>query len=253
MPDQTPPTPYRPSGSHEPDPRPAPARHELGQDAEQSVSEKAGEAAQASTRAAADVAQTAADAAQDVAEQTASQARQLASKTGQELTEQAGVHKDAVAQELNSLADQLAAMTEHVDQDGFAVELAARARDRAREAARWLQDREPADLLDELRGLGRARPGAYLAGAVAAGVLAGRLTRGAVAAHTEPDAGDASGTDGKGSVAPEAAVGEHSRDVAPASSQLAAGSRHGLPDSGIQGGLYSDTAISSRPTPRSTP
>ena len=41
-----------------------------------------------------------------------------------------------------------------------------------------LEGREPADLLDELRSVARRRPAVFLVGALAAGVVAGRLTRG---------------------------------------------------------------------------
>lgn len=259
MSDQTPPTPY-PSGSRDPDPRPGPTQHEQSRDdqSDQSVPDKASAAAQASGQAAADVAQTAAGAAQDVAAETASQARRLAGKTGQQLTEQAGVHKDAVAHELTSLADQLAAMTKDVEQDGIAVEFAARARDRARDAARWLEARDPGDVLEELRTLGRQRPGAYLAGALAAGVLAGRLTRSAVAVHTEPSKGgnDTADDDSAERAHPVASVGleERSRSADPSDApKSGSGGRHGLAEPSAQGGLYSDTAISSRPNPGSTP
>jgi hypothetical protein len=45
--------------------------------------------------------------------------------------------------------------------------------------ASWLEAREPADLLDEVKSFARRSPGTFLAIAVGAGVLAGRLTRGA--------------------------------------------------------------------------
>ena len=41
-----------------------------------------------------------------------------------------------------------------------------------------LQNREPAELLDEVRSFARRKPGLFLLGAAAAGVVAGRLTRG---------------------------------------------------------------------------
>ena len=45
----------------------------------------------------------------------------------------------------------------------------------------------PADLLDEVKRFARRRPVAFLALAAAAGVVAGRVTRGAVAANTSVD------------------------------------------------------------------
>ena len=46
--------------------------------------------------------------------------------------------------------------------------------------AGWLDQRDPGELLDEVRGIARRKPGTFLLGALAAGVVAGRLTRGAV-------------------------------------------------------------------------
>jgi hypothetical protein len=48
-----------------------------------------------------------------------------------------------------------------------------------------LQSREPAELLDEVRRFARRKPGMFLLGAAAAGVLAGRLTSGVKAAHSD--------------------------------------------------------------------
>ena len=48
-----------------------------------------------------------------------------------------------------------------------------------------LQNREPAELLDEVRSFARRKPGLFLLGAAAAGVLAGRLTSGVRAAHAD--------------------------------------------------------------------
>jgi hypothetical protein len=53
------------------------------------------------------------------------------------------------------------------------------------EFATFLQNREPADLLDEVRSFARRRPGTFLLGAALAGVLAGRLTSGVKAAHAD--------------------------------------------------------------------
>ena len=56
--------------------------------------------------------------------------------------------------------------------------------------ANWLQNREPADLLEEVRRFARRKPGVFLLGAAAAGVLAGRLTNGVRAAHTDSGQSD---------------------------------------------------------------
>ena len=76
-------------------------------------------------------------------------------------------------------------MTDHVEESGTAVDVASKARDQAHGAADWLDNHEPSQVIDELRTLGRQQPGKFLLGALLAGVVAGRLTRGVVAVHTD--------------------------------------------------------------------
>jgi hypothetical protein len=67
------------------------------------------------------------------------------------------------------------------------TDLAQEASRRGGAIADWLDTHEPADVLDEVKRFARRRPVAFLALAAAAGVVAGRLTRGAVAANTSVD------------------------------------------------------------------
>jgi hypothetical protein len=82
-------------------------------------------------------------------------------------------------------------MARNSEQDGVATDLARDAAARARTAAEWLADRDPGSLLDEVRSFARRKPGTYLALALGAGVLAGRLTRGLTAPtdNATPSAG----------------------------------------------------------------
>jgi hypothetical protein len=57
---------------------------------------------------------------------------------------------------------------------GEAVRRAATVADRA---AGWLDERDPGEMLDDVRRYARQHPGMFLAGAAVAGVLVGRLTR----------------------------------------------------------------------------
>jgi hypothetical protein len=95
---------------------------------------------------------------------------------------------------LHALADELGGMADKSDQDGPATDLARQAADRARQAAGWLADRDPGALLDEVRSLARRKPGTYLAVALGAGMLAGRLTRGLTAPTGDDPAGATSST-----------------------------------------------------------
>jgi len=67
------------------------------------------------------------------------------------------------------------------------TDLAQEAARRGGEISHWLDTHEPADVLQEVKRFARRRPVAFLALAAAAGVVAGRVTRGAVAANTSVD------------------------------------------------------------------
>src|SRR3712207_3819283 len=66
-------------------------------------------------------------------------------------------------------------------------DLIQQAASKGSQIAQWLEDREPSDVLEELRRFARRRPVMFLALCGLAGVVAGRLTRGAVAANTSVD------------------------------------------------------------------
>jgi hypothetical protein len=140
-------------------------------------------------QAGAQVADTVKDQAGHVAEETKHQAKQLLSQAQTELSDQAAVTQQRVSEGLHALADELTGMAKNSEQDGPATDLARQAADKAREAAGWLGDRDPGSLLDEVRSFARRKPGTYLALALGAGVLAGRLTRGLTASSDTTTAG----------------------------------------------------------------
>lgn len=143
------------------------------------------------------VGETAGEQAKRVASQTARQARNLVEEGRGQLVDQARQGQRKAAGSLHTLADQLHDMAEKSDGSGLAPELVRQASERARDAASWLEEREPGGLLDEVRALARRRPGMFLAGAALAGMLAGRLTRGAVDAARD-DTGTARDWSGRG-------------------------------------------------------
>lgn len=151
------------------------------------VEGKASESAQAGKQAATEVAQTAAGHAKDVAAEAQSQARHLVGEARDQLRGHAGdQHRNAVTN-LRSLGDELRSMARGTEQGGVATELVSQAADRTHGLADWLDEREPEDLLEELRGLARRHPGTFLLGALGAGIVAGRLTRGGIALHSDDD------------------------------------------------------------------
>lgn len=132
--------------------------------------------------AATQVAGTAADQAKDVLAEAQTQARDLMGEGRHQLHEQARTTQKAAASSLSSLSDELRQMADNGGQSGTATEAARQIADRTGSLASWLDQREPGDALEEIRRFARRRPGMFLLGAALAGVAAGRLTRGAVAA-----------------------------------------------------------------------
>lgn len=155
------------------------AREQAGQ-----VGGKAGEQA-------GHVAQTTKDQAQEVMSEASSQARNLAGEFRTQMDEQAGAQRDRLVEMLRSVSDELEQMVRgEGGQSGMASDLAQKLAGRSRDVASSMDGKEPGDLLHEVQAVARKRPGAFLVGAAVAGVLAGRLTSGAKAAHGE----DASST-----------------------------------------------------------
>jgi polyhydroxyalkanoate synthesis regulator phasin len=143
--------------------------------------EQAGQVAQDAKESGKQVAGTAVDEGKQVLAEGRRQVQDLTAQAGRQVDEQTRLQKDRAAAGLRDLADELHGMViGNVGQSGVATELARQAATRVQDVAGWLEGRDPGQLVDELRGIARRRPGAFLLGAVAAGVVAGRLTRGAV-------------------------------------------------------------------------
>jgi hypothetical protein len=153
--------------------------------------EEAGNLKDTSGEAARQVAGTAKEKASDVKSDVRQQTRQMAGQTREQLVEQAGRQKDKAAEGLRSVGHELRGMAEHGQSD-WASQLAGQGAEFSHQAADFLQDHQPGELLDEVRAFARRKPGVFLIGAAIAGVVAGRLTR-ALAAG---DAGSTAGSTG---------------------------------------------------------
>jgi polyhydroxyalkanoate synthesis regulator phasin len=143
--------------------------------------QQAGQVAHDAKESGKHVAGTAVDEGRQVLEEGRRQVRDLAAEARQQVDEQSRTQKDKATAGLRDLADELGAIgSGNGGQSGLATDLAQQAATRVHDVAGWLESRNPGDLIDELRGVARRHPGTFLLGALAAGVLAGRLTRGAV-------------------------------------------------------------------------
>jgi hypothetical protein len=120
-----------------------------------------------------------------VAAEAGRQGMDLLREAQSELAGQAARGQQRMAAELLSVSDELLSMAEGTAGQGPAAGLARRASAGARSAGRWLEDRQPAQVVDEIQSFARRRPGAFLVMAAAAGLAAGRLTRGIQAGSTQ--------------------------------------------------------------------
>jgi len=124
------------------------------------------------------------DQAAQVTAQAGQQIKQLVGQAQSELSEQAQAQQEKLAGGLHSVGDQLKAMAQNSDQPGMATDLAHQAADKAHEFAGWLDQRDPGSVVCVVRAFARKRPGMFLAVALGAGLVAGRLARGLAA---DPD------------------------------------------------------------------
>ncbi len=117
----------------------------------------------------------------NVAGEAKYQTRNLLDQTRSELRVQASNQQSALAARVKQWAAEIGAMASKSQESGPMTDLAYRAARRGGEMATWLDTHEPGDLLEEVKRFARRRPVAFLALAAAAGVVAGRVTRGTMA------------------------------------------------------------------------
>lgn len=134
------------------------------------------------------VGSTVKDQATEVVDQGKREARDMLGQSRSALYDQTAQQQRQVAGKLRTLADDFGSMAGQSD-EGQASDLVHELSSRAGQLADWLE-REPSQLLDDVSTFARRRPGAFLAAALGAGLLVGRLGRGAKDAHAE-DGGDA--------------------------------------------------------------
>jgi len=139
------------------------------------------------------VAETAKQQAGEVASDAKFQAQALMGETKSQLSDQAQSQRDRASDTLRSFGSELRSMADQGGQSGLATSLARQGSELTERAADFLSDRDPAQLLDELRNMARRRPGAFLVGAALAGVVAGRVSRGAIDARRDDSSGQSAG------------------------------------------------------------
>lgn len=151
--------------------------------AAESAKETAQEALGSATEHASSVADTAKEEATKVAAEAKDKATDLLADVKTQVDEQSKAQLQGLAAKLGELADEIVSMVNGEGGSGPVSGAAQQLADKTHQLSSHLESREPMDLLDDVRGFASRRPAAFLAGAAVAGLLAGRLTRGAKAAQ----------------------------------------------------------------------
>lgn len=144
------------------------------------------QAKQAASTAAAEgkhMTSVAGDEAQKVAAEARQQTQALLDEARNQLEEQSRTQRDRLVHTLGTLGHDLDRMSGQAD-SGLASDLVQQAAQRVRDISSRIDGREPRELLDDVRSFARRRPGTFLLGALAAGVVAGRVARGAQKAQS---------------------------------------------------------------------
>jgi len=137
----------------------------------------AGQAKDAAGQAAGDVKDTAKEQAQRVGSEARTQARNVAYDVRDRVSQQAHSQNDKLVSGIRQAADQLDEMRGD-RQDSPAATVVSRIADSGRQFADYLDHHGPEGVLREVQDFARRRPGAFLATALAAGFVVGRLGKG---------------------------------------------------------------------------
>ncbi|WP_432511416.1 ATP synthase subunit B family protein [Kineococcus sp. SYSU DK001] len=140
------------------------------------------------------VAGTAKEQAGNVLGEAKAQAGDLLEDLRRQLAEQSDGIRDRLAEFFTTAGSELSDMASAGGGSGYATNVVRQVGDRASSWGAHLSDHDASDLLEQGRYFARRKPGTFLLGAVLAGVVAGRLTRGAKAHHDETSASTGSAT-----------------------------------------------------------
>jgi hypothetical protein len=146
----------------------------------------AGQTKEAAGQAAAEVKDTAKEQAQRVGAEARTQVRNVAGDVRNKVSEQARTQNDKLVGSIREMADNLEQMRGD-RQDSPAATVVSRVAEGGRQMADYLDRNGPEGVLREVQDFARRRPGAFLATALAAGFVVGRLGKGV--AKADPYAG----------------------------------------------------------------
>jgi hypothetical protein len=139
------------------------------------------------------VAGVAGEEAKTVAHDAKSAARGFLYETRTQLSDQASSQQRRAAGALRSTSDELTGLADGTATgSGVATNAVRAVGEQTRRVADWLEQREPADVVYEVRTFARRHTGAFLAIAAGVGLLAGRLTKALVSDARDSSQGNGS-------------------------------------------------------------
>ncbi|MER7486643.1 hypothetical protein ABTY20_12255 [Streptomyces sp. NPDC126497] len=138
-------------------------------------------------QAAGQVAGTAAEQARAVVGEARQQAGTVIEDLRVRAIDEADGQTKRAAGTLRQWANDFSGLAAHAEKDSPARSLAARAGDKGMRAADYLERQGVEGLVADLQGFARRRPGAFLGGALLAGLAVGRLAKVAQASRTDGD------------------------------------------------------------------
>ncbi|MFF2495923.1 hypothetical protein [Agromyces sp. NPDC058064] len=152
----------------------------------QSAGADAGEAAH-------HVVDTAKQETRSVASEVGRQAKKLAGQVGDEFRGQAAMQQTRAADALHAAGTSFSRMADGSDDSGYAPQIVRAAGERVDAVATWLGTRDPAGVVDEVKRFARRRPGVFIAVAVGAGLVVGRLVRALASSSNDEPSGSTAG------------------------------------------------------------
>jgi hypothetical protein len=154
---------------------------------ESKAKQVASQATRTASEAAGEVKETAKEQAQKVVGEAKTQFGTVASDVRDRVSEQARTQNDKLVTGIRQTADQLDEMRGDRP-DSPAATVVSRVADGGRQLADYLDEHGPDGVLREVQDFARRRPGAFLATALAAGFVVGRLGKSVAKADPEPGA-----------------------------------------------------------------
>jgi len=154
-------------------------------DGQSKAKQVAGEGKQAAGQAASEVKDTAKEQAQRVAGEAKTQVRNVASEVRGRVSDQARSQNDKLVGSIRQTADQLDEMRGE-RAEGPAAAVVSRVAEGGRQLADYLDRNGPEGVLQEVQDFARRKPGTFLATALVAGFVVGRLGKSVVKADSNP-------------------------------------------------------------------